>query len=258
MEIPIIDFARIVEARPEIARELATISRTSGWVILTNHSIPDENVQQMMGTAQALLDMPGRERWPRGDSLVGYDNSPTKGIDNAFLAGKPGDLAQQVLVLPPFWRPHLARIEAFKESCQEILQRLLDCFALAMELPDVPGQHCGSHEQTVQFRVRRYTSYVSKEPPSLMLPRSGSGSIGMVFYSANYTEVDMPNGDWAALPDPDGNVLVYLGDVIPFWSRGHLQKMQYRVVESRSDQQGIEKINLAYISTTSPHEMLLH
>ncbi|KAK5696024.1 hypothetical protein LTR97_008444 [Elasticomyces elasticus] len=239
MEIPIIDFARILEARPEIARELATISRTSGWVILTNHSIPDENVQQMMGTAQALLDMPGRERWPRGDSLVGYDNSPTRGIDNAFLA------------------------EAFKESCQEILQRLLDCFALAMELPDVPGQHCGSHEQTVQFRVRRYTSYVSKEPPSLMLPRSGSGSIGMVFYSANYTEVDMPNGDWAALPDPHGNVLVYLvsgpkGDVIPFWSRGHLQKMQYRVVESRSDQQGIEKINLAYISTTSPHEMLLH
>ncbi|KAK4890655.1 hypothetical protein LTR27_010694 [Elasticomyces elasticus] len=170
MEIPIIDFARIVQARPEIARELATISRTSGWVILTNHSIPDENVQQMMGTAQALLDMPGRERWPRSDSLVGYDNSPTRGIDNAFLAG----------------------------------------------------------------------------------------SIGMVFYSANYTEVDMPNGDWAALSDPHGNVLVYLGDVIPFWSRGHLQKMQYRVVESRSDQRGIEKINLAYISTTSPHEMLLH
>ncbi|KAK4929180.1 hypothetical protein LTR49_004077 [Elasticomyces elasticus] len=230
MEIPIIDFACIVEARPEIARELATISRTSGWVILTNHSIPDENIQQMMGTAQALLDMPGRERWPGATAWLGT-----------------------ITVLP-----EESTMPFSQESCQEILQKLLDCFALAMELPDVPGQHCGSHEQTVQFRVRRYTSYISEEPPFLMLPRSGSGSIGMVFYSANYTEVDMPNGDWAALPDPHGNVLVYLGDVIPFWSRGHLQKMQYRVVESRSDQQGVEKINLAYISTTSPHEMLLH
>ena len=70
-----------------------------------------------------------------------------------WLSGKSGSLEENIETLPPFWRPHINKIDAFKHDCHALVVKLLVCFALAMDLPDrnffakAHAEHAGDGNQ---------------------------------------------------------------------------------------------------------------
>ena len=73
--------------------------------------------------------------------------------------------------LPPFWRPHQEKIEAFKHACHGLVMELLVCFALAMDLPDrnlFAKAHAENEGDGNQFRctliLTDFTIYSDRYP----------------------------------------------------------------------------------------------
>ncbi|KAK3654426.1 hypothetical protein LTR56_004056 [Elasticomyces elasticus] len=267
MELPYLDLANIDDstARLNIGRTLATQSRMTGWAILTNHGITSTAIQSMHDVARSLLAMPPDEqnRWLQGDAHIGY--SPTNDHTQAsvWLSGNPGTLttALEAGVLPPDWVPHIQQVEIFKYSCQQLIQKLMVSFGLAMSLQHDRRFSATTtnteSESNTQFRIHRVPagSRRSDKAPKAMFPTSTKGSIALVFLNApDALELDMADGEWAQVPrsgDSAGTVLAYLGDVVPFWSRGHMQPMKYRL-NGQNEAQDVERFAMSYVCTTSP------
>ncbi|KAK4891493.1 hypothetical protein LTR27_009988 [Elasticomyces elasticus] len=261
MEIPYLDLAGIDghQTRTIIARQLATLSRTAGWAVLINHGISRTDIEQMKHVARKLCEMPADQQkmWPLGKNMVGYETSHGPGVDTVYVSGRPGSLDLQRESLPPLWQQHVEQIETFTFLCHALTQKLLVCLGLAINEDDYEAlakEHLENDEGTVQFRVRRHSpsSVAARHADSTVwLPSSSTGSIIIGFMAEGLVEVDMANGEWRSVPGASDGILVYLGDAVPFWSRGHLQKMRYRLAWSNEGMQ-TEKINMTYLSATAP------
>ncbi|KAK4960433.1 hypothetical protein LTR10_003329 [Elasticomyces elasticus] len=261
MEIPYIDLSGIDghQTRTIIARELATLSRTSGWAVLINHSNSRTYIEQMTQVAGKLCDMPvdQQKMWPLGKNTVGYETSHGPGVATVYVSGRPGSLDQQIESLPPLWQRHVEQIETFTFLCHALTQKLLVCLGLAINEDDYEAlakEHLENAEGTVQFRVRRHSpsSVAARHADSTVwLPSSPTGSIIIGFMAEGLVEVDMANGEWRSVPGASDGILVYVGDAVPFWSRGHLQNMRYCLAWSDNGMQ-TEKIKMTYLSATAP------
>jgi len=64
MDLARIDLSGIDEHRTRLteARELATLSRTAGWAVLTNHGISQTNIESMVDVVGGLCDVPADEQ----------------------------------------------------------------------------------------------------------------------------------------------------------------------------------------------------
>jgi isopenicillin N synthase-like dioxygenase len=54
-----------------------------------------------------------------------------------WFGGLPGSLQKDIEALPPFWHAKIQKIEVFKRECHALVLKLLVCFAIAMDLPDI-------------------------------------------------------------------------------------------------------------------------
>ncbi|KAK3114466.1 hypothetical protein LTR53_007198 [Teratosphaeriaceae sp. CCFEE 6253] len=266
MEIPIVDLAGIDDpaTRLQIARELALHSRKTGFAMLRHHGIPMAALAATLETIRTLLDLPAQdwEDFPLSKGLVGYDPEPTRPeLEALWLSGKPGTLLRDAEMLPRAWRPHLEQIEGFKEICHDLLLQLLACFDLAMGTARDQGlerRHRDSPDSRVLYRIHRYRREYSEDCPhaSVTVPitasTSGTGTIAIAFRSIGGLEVQSTNGQWLTMPEEAGLVVAYLGDVVPFWSRGQLQATRYRLTW-RHVAPETQRINMIFASTTAPN-----
>lgn len=273
--VPILDLSHINEpaARSAIGRELAMISRSTGQAALVNHSIPRAQIKHMVTLSRTLLDFPAepQDKRPPGSGLVGYEPHLSPGSDGLWITGKAGALRKAPWALPSHLLPHLAQIEDFQKACQQLIHELLVCLELALVpahgdndfssddrnhgLAKLHDDSSSDNGSAVEFRIRRYrpdTTSEQNHPSSIWFPSSSTGSITLGFFSAGGMEIEAANGDWMTIPKIDGEdvVQVYLGDVVPFWSRGQLQKMRYRIVWPQ-EVLGTERVNMAYTSATT-------
>ena len=159
-DFPIIDISAINDpvSQRTLAEQITDASQTWGFLLLKNHSLPDQDIEKMFDLARVFfLDTPEEQKapWPINGRYVGYNSplSDRKKDDKAsmWLSGKPGFLAGKGREgLPPFWQQHLESVESFKHACHGLIIKLLQCFALAMDLPDRDyfGQSpCGRRRQ---------------------------------------------------------------------------------------------------------------
>jgi isopenicillin N synthase-like dioxygenase len=232
MAFPIIDIARIddPESQLDIAKDITDASRTWGFLLLKNHSIPSENIQEMFRLARDFfVNVPEAEKspWPINKKSVGYNGplSDAKKDDKAsmWLSGKLGYLKREGnQALPPYWRDKADKIDAFKHTCHSLTIKLLVCFALALDLPD-RNYFAKAHAEDVgegnQFRMICYPSR-SNEPSNKttrMSPHSDSGSVTLLFQTCAGLEVESPSGEgWVPAPHLQNHILVNLGDALAF------------------------------------------
>jgi len=173
-----------------------------------------------------------------------------------YVSGRPGTLAHGPKALLTLWRQHLEQIETFIWLCHTLVQKLLICLGLAMNASDYEAlakDHDENTEGTVQFRIRRHAAQAieaRRADSTVWLPSSSTGSIIIGFMAEGLVEVDTANGDWSLAPGAKDGILVYLEVAIPYWSRGHLQKMRYRLAWTKEAAQ-TEKINMTYLSATA-------
>ncbi|KAK5697192.1 hypothetical protein LTR97_007327 [Elasticomyces elasticus] len=250
MQLPLIDLADIKDDQSQlvIARELARISRTVGCLVLINHGV---NIQQFVNVAHKLFDMPldERQQWPLGkiEDFVGYENDALPGVDRLWMTG--ATFATPRAGLPDLWLSYVDQIDDFKSSCHQLIQKLLVYLGIALQGHDSDcfAKRHSTDDNIQQFRVRRYA------PGSLgvdhWFPTTAKGSLSIGFASDGDVEIETAPGEWRTTPHVDNGLLVYLGDAIPYYSRGHLRKMRYKPIWS-PEVAKTARIGMTYNSTT--------
>ena len=269
MDFPIIDISGIddVKKQSAIAQSITEASKIWGFLLLKNHPIPTGDIDEIFDLARRFfVDLPDDEKihWPINSRYVGYNHPLTdfRKDDKAsmWLSGKPGHLALAPDAMPPFWRQHVEKVEAFKHVCHDLIIKLLVCFAIAMDLPDrnfFANAHAEDAGNGNQFRLICYPSRgnAPTETTTRMSSHSDSGSVTLLFQTCQGLEVESPTGEWVPAPYLPGHILVNLGDALAFWSGGQLKATKHRVTFIGVPHD-TERLSMAYFGAASPDTVL--
>lgn len=231
MDFPVIDISHIddPEAQLSIAQEITRASQTWGFLLLRNHPITPESIENMFSLSHDFFTTtPEADKapWPINSHSVGYSAtlSDANKDDKAsiWLSGAPGYLASDegLSALPPYWRDKTAQIELFKHACHGLVTKLLVCFALALGLEDrnyFAKAHAEDAEGGTAFRMLWYPRRDGSpsETTTRMSEHSDSGSVTLLFQTCAGLEVEAPDGKgWVAAPHLRDHILVNLGDAL--------------------------------------------
>lgn len=268
---PIIDVAAINDTRSHsrIAQEITQACQNWGFLLLRGHSIPAADIEELFSSGRSFFTLPEAEKtgYPITSKSIGYVGSfQDRGKDDKmsmWFGGTPGTLGANQDTLPPFWREYTDRIDAFKHKCHDLVIKLLECFALALDLPD-PKFFAKAHSESVGngnslvmiMYPARTEMPIVEDLGSRMRPHTDSGSVTLLFQRAAGLEVESPAGDgWVEAPHIENCILVNLGDALSFWSGGQLKATLHRVTfDSLPYDQ--ERQTMAYFGAANPDTVL--
>lgn len=241
MSFPVIDISTIDEPESQlsIANEITNACKQWGFLLIKGHEIRAEDITEMFRLGKAFFDLPEeqKEPWPIDKQYIGYNGSlKDRARDDKmsmWLSGVPGALAANSGSLPPFWREHTNKVEAFKHKCHGLVIKMLVCFALAMGLPDknfFADAHNENSGNGNGFRMIEYPARnASPGEVTRMSPHTDSGSVTLLFQDCAGLEVESPSGEWVKAPCLADHILVNLGDALAFWSGAQLKATLHRV-----------------------------
>ena len=271
MSFPIIDVSEIdnPESQPRIAQEVTAACKQWGFLLIKGHPIPPSDIEVMFSLGKEFFSLPESEKegYPITSKSIGYIGSfRDRAKDDKmsmWFGGKPGALGDNLAMLPPFWRSHTQRVEAFKHQCHNLVIKLLECFALALGLPDHKFFASAHRENAGNGNSLRMIMYPArsemctlKDMGSRMAPHTDSGSVTLLFQRAAGLEVLSPSGDeWVKAPYIENCILINLGDALSFWSGTQLKATLHRVTfESLPYDQ--ERQTMAYFGAANPDTVL--
>jgi isopenicillin N synthase-like dioxygenase len=272
---PIIDISDLdsPSSQRRIADQVTQACREWGFLLLKNHPIPPSDVDEMFGLSKTFFSLPEprKAQYPINSNSIGYMGSfQDRGKDDKmsmWFGGVPGSLlaAQNRDSLPPFWHEHAGKVEAFKHQCHGLVIKLLECFALALELPDrkfFAGAHKEDAGDGNSLRMLLYPARDEKPDSHLedvgsrMAEHTDSGSVTLLFQRASGLEVMSPRGDeWVKAPYIEDCILVNLGDALSFWSGGQLKATMHRVTFDVLPHDR-ERQSMAYFGAANPDTVL--
>lgn len=152
MSFPVIDISEIEnpESQLGIAQEVTEACQKWGFLLIRGHSIPASSFE-VFSLAGGFFSLPETEKsgFPITSKSIGYVGSfQDRAKDDKmsmWFAGTPGTLDENLDMLPLFWREHTHKVEIFKHQCHDLIVKLLECFAIALGLPDrkyFANAHC--------------------------------------------------------------------------------------------------------------------
>lgn len=265
---PIIDISDIADPshRLAIAEKITAATAEWGFLLLSGHPIPIAEVNEMFTLSHDffLLEESKKEPWPLDTATnLGYIGSlkDLKKDDkmSMWFGGPSGALIKSKEQLPLYWHDHLARLEDFKSDCHKLVLQLLECFALALDLPE-PDFFAKAHDPSLgkgnSLRMLFYPARSEKpEGSTRMQPHTDSGSVTLLFQQNPGLEVLSPEDKWVAAPCIDEMILINIGDTLAFWSGGQLKATKHRVTfDSLSNEK--ERQSMAYFGTAAPDTVL--
>jgi isopenicillin N synthase-like dioxygenase len=267
---PIVDISRIddPQSQLQLAQEITSACQQWGFLLLKGHPIPPSHVDELFSLGKEFFALPEDQKapYPITSQTIGYVGSfQDRGKDDKmsmWFGGPPGTLDDNTAMLPPFWHDHTRRVEEFKHQCHALIIKLLECFALALDLPD-RDFFATAHEETAsQDNSLRMILYPARpEMPafeglgSRMAEHTDSGSVTLLFQRSAGLEVLSPSGRWVRAPHIQDCILVNLGDTLSFWSSGRLKATLHRVTfDTLSHNQ--ERQTMAYFGKASPDTVL--
>ena len=239
-DFPVIDISKISdpEAQPSIARAITSAAAKWGFLLLRGHPIPLKDIEDMMclGKSFFTLNEDQKAPWPINSRYMGYSGALSDRLKDdkmsMWFGGVPGEMRQSVKELPPFWREQIEKVERFKHSCYELVVQLLECFALALDLPDrdfFARAHPEDSGNGNSLRMLMYPTRSEQPTGTRMSPHTDSDSVTLLFQDSPGLEVESPTGEWVRAPCIAGHILVNLGDSLCFWSGGQLKATMHRV-----------------------------
>lgn len=258
VKIPVIDFSLFTTssatARQTIIQQLYQACHEIGFMYLKNTSISNDLVEQALKQSKDFFDLPLAVKqqlaWSHEFSNQGY-----VGIERERLnPNNPGDLkeafnistkatdidvtdklsAKSAASASPAKNPDIL---TFYEACTELANKVLQAFALALELP-TDFFATNHNQQNHTLRLLHYPPL--SQPPKLKQVRAGEhsdyGSITLLFQNeVGGLEVRTASGEWiAASPIPD-TVIVNTGDLMERWTNHVFCSTKHRVMIPNDD-----------------------
>jgi len=263
--VPVIDLAPYFEGTEEgkqkVAAEVSRACRDIGFLVITNHQIPDELVTRISEASRNFFRLPMVEKRkverPRPDMVRGYSAVEEEGLSYSLEDAAPGDLKESFSIGPvnvpsdeyfqgPEAGPHFApnvwpeNSPEFKEIYAEyfgamsnLAAELMRIFALALKL----DEHYFDNKIDKEISMLRALSYPIVKPENIKKGqmRAGAhsdyGSLTIVKQddSPGGLQVKNRNGDWIDAPKIEGSFVVNIGDLMMNWTNDEWISTLHRV-----------------------------
>ncbi|MCC5637319.1 isopenicillin N synthase family oxygenase [Nostoc sp. CHAB 5844] len=245
VKIPIISLVDLKSSnevfRQNVVKQIYQACHKIGFMYLQNHGISKELVAQVFTHSQDFFNLPLKVKqqiaWQNEFSNTGYVGMERERLN----PNQPGDLKEafnfsktEISALADY-SVSLANkpcIIAFYAACTELANKVLQTFALALELPEdfLITKH---NQQNHTLRLLHYPPL--QTPPKPGQVRAGEhsdyGSITLLFQDeVGGLEVQTTTGDWISAPVIPDTVIVNTGDLMQRWTNDVFCSTKHRVM----------------------------
>ncbi|KXT05342.1 hypothetical protein AC578_10949 [Pseudocercospora eumusae] len=264
IEIPVID---ISSRNAEAPKQLLAAARDYGFVFISNENeagISPDLIAQQFRISKEFFALPtetkqqvsiasnkaGKNHGWLSQGVEKLDPATQKRPDvkEAFNISLPNSDGTFEQPLPEPITSNLPSVIKFENSCHELCQRILEKFAIALEIESdwFTSRHDPSKGSLGSIFRYLYYPAVSSSNDDVDI-RAGAhsdyGSITCLFQLPGQPglEIKTPSGEWAPVPvDPLGKggplpILVNIGDLLEDWTGGLLKSTVHRVVFPKED-----------------------
>jgi|TARA_R110001583_G_scaffold191025_1_gene355799 isopenicillin N synthase-like dioxygenase len=264
--VPVIDlapyFTGTKEQKQKVAEEVDKACRDIGFLVITNHKIPNELVKRVSELSQDFFLRPMDEKRkverPRPDMVRGYSAIEEEGLSYTLEEAAPGDLKESFSIGPvdvptdmyfqeakagPHFAPNVwpENSPEFKEiysqyfnSMSHLAAEIMRIFALALKL----DENYFDDKINKEISMLRSLSYPMIKPDSIKKGqmRAGAhsdyGSLTIVKQdnSPGGLQVKNRHGDWVDVPQIEDSFVVNIGDLMMNWTNDQWISTLHRVV----------------------------
>ena len=247
------------ERRRAMAEEVDRICRSSGFLAITGHGVPDAVINGAWGKAKAFFDEPvavkQQARAPYPGYPYGYLGPNSEALAASRGVATPPDLKESFnggpLAVPPgltdkeplsfcyaetIWpaAPEGFRDawETYYRALEDLAARIMRLFAAALSLPDDYFAQFIGHpvsalralnypEQTVAPQPGQLRAGAHSDYGSLtiLLPQPGSKGL----------QIERPDGSWMDVPPIPGAFIINIGDLMQRWTNDRWVSTVHRV-----------------------------
>lgn len=259
--LPVIDLAQLghgADARDALARTLDRACREIGFLVVKNHGVPPQVLQDAFDAGLAFFDAPDAVKqtaMPPDARVRGYTPLLRQQLAASLQKETPPDLFERFRLgpfdfpddayhraraqdwfAPNVWPAGLAAfrpaLQAYYRAMERLAADIMRLFALALELP------AGHFER---FISRHISSLCLNHYPAMDTPpqrgqlRAGEhtdyGSLTIVAPSdaPGRLQVLTPDQDWVEVDPPPGHFVVNIGDLMAQWTNDRWVSTLHRV-----------------------------
>ncbi|CAG8465242.1 9241_t:CDS:2, partial [Dentiscutata heterogama] len=267
MTIPIIDFSLFEEDSSNCSKQIKSASESIGFFFLKNHGIEREIIDDMFKNTQEYFNLSLEEKSKyriTKEKNKGYaamhqetldpDNQTSGGdFKETFNFGKILD-GKPTQELPLLFEKNLIVLESFIKSCHRLCVKVLQAFAIALEISETEGgkywfekRHRYEEKSGDILRILHYPAMNKVNSEDI---RAGShsdyGSLTILFQKdIAGLEVLSADMNWVSVPVIPDCVLINIGDLLEFWTQGLFKSTKHRVV-FRKETLNQDRYSIAY------------
>ncbi|KAF7196093.1 hypothetical protein HII31_02494 [Pseudocercospora fuligena] len=237
-ELPVVDFSSFESDPRNVSAKLLAAAKRWGFLSLTGHGIQRQVIDDMFATSSSFFDQPRdvkAEKW-MNVKQQGYDYKESFiGVVEGMCFGSVANANLTCDNISSWWTTDKKQqAEAFRAECNELAQKLLGAFAMAMNLESdfFSCAHSPNKEPGNVLRLIRYP--VLDKPVDPNFPRLGEhtdwGTITLLFATQPGLEVLSPdNKVWVPAPVIEDGIIVNVADGLALWSGGLLKSTKHRL-----------------------------
>jgi isopenicillin N synthase-like dioxygenase len=281
--IPIINFSFFHNGdttnKQTVAEQIYQACYEIGFMYLQNHGISQDLLEKVFTDSKNFFNLPLEIKqqfaWSDEHSNQGYVGMERERLD----PNKPGDLKEAFNIgkqkygeltgphsfgrvgirgngvmdgerqnLSSYSPGQNLSILAFYQACTELANKVLQAFALALQLPEdfFANNH---NEQNHTLRLLHYPPI--QQPPQAGQVRAGEhsdyGSITLLFQDeVGGLEVQTASGEWIAAPAIPGTVVVNTGDLMQRWTNHVFCSTKHRVMIPKDNRVKQSRYSIAF------------
>ncbi|GAA6003010.1 hypothetical protein JCM10207_001943 [Rhodosporidiobolus poonsookiae] len=270
---------------PDAASLAAAIKEelgTTGFLFLTGHGL-EQQAESMFRVSENFFRNETDEEKTRcayvdnrGYTRVSQESLdpdlPAPDLKEGFNTGyiSPGPPPTAFQPLPNLLQQHADALANFQQSCFDLCQRLLEAFALALDLEPTffTSQHTHGDKSVSILRFLHYPEVPggAKVEPNRAGAHSDYGSLTLLFQRSSGGEglqilpstEPLVGGQWKDTGIVDHAILVNIGDAMELWSGANFKSTLHRVIlPAPIPAEGIpERFSIAWFNQPNPSASL--
>jgi len=265
--VPIIDIGALSKddkaAQKAVAEKIGKACEEIGFFVVVNHGIPADVIDTAWNQTMDFFDLPLDEKKkfvsedeaknPYGYSVLGGEQlSRGKELENGSQSKQMGDLKEMFQMgpknpdagMPPRNLPDKPGSfanawEAYYEHANQLAQRLLRAFAMALDLPE--DWFVGKTDKHVSaLRSNNYPDQANMVVPDGSIRCSAHTDYGTLTILKSggpglQVSKDVENVSWHDVPFVENGFVINLGDLMRRWTNDRWSSTLHRVVNPPKD-----------------------
>lgn len=248
------------DERQRLGAEIDEICRTTGFLAVAGHSVPQEVIDGVWTAARAFFDLPPEQKLKSKTPYPGYpygyigpelealaasrgEETPPdlKESFNGGPASVPKGLTDQdalsfcyaATIWPDTPDNFKAAWQAYYQAMEDLASRIMRAFAVALNLPDDYFESYIGHPISALRALNYPEQAVPPKPGQLRAgAHSDYGSLTILLPQPGSSGLQIlnPAGDWIEVPPVPGAFVINIGDLMAQWTNDRWVSTLHRVV----------------------------